>query len=636
MLHLLLFALHALAETREIGSLTLDGVPPISAEVTKRTRQYAEVRGASFLDFDPVGSGMLIATRFGDTTQVHHVLSPGGDRRQLTFFGDAVGSAAWDPARQDGFYFLMDVGGGEFYQIYWFDLATGKSRLLTDGTSRNEGLAISHKGGRFAYASTRRNKQDFDLYVQDLADPASAKLVAQVSGQWNTIGWSPDDTRLLVSHEVSVNESSLWILDLASGKLEQLDAEAKAPIAYGGAVFTGDGKAVIWASDEGAEVKRLFRYDLASKQKAVIVEDPRWDVQAHTISRDGRWLAWELNEGGRSSVYLARTDKPEKAKRLNLPVGVVGGMGFDRNSIRLGMTMSTADAASDAWTVDLTGQATRWTNSEIGGLNPATFVTPTLVEYPSFDGMKIPAWVHRPRSTEKVPVIINLHGGPEGQTVANFNSTIQYWVNELGAAVISPNIRGSTGYGKTYVTLDNGLKRMDSVKDVGALLDWIALQPDLDPARVAVIGGSYGGFMSLASMVEYADRLRCGVDMVGISNFVTFLEKTEAYRRDLRRVEYGDERDPEMRAFQEKIAPALNAARIKKPLLVGQGKNDPRVPQAEAEQIVKSVRDAGGTAWYVLGSDEGHGFKKKPNRLVWADVVSTFFEQYLLPTAPPQ
>lgn len=622
-----LLTLLAHADTREVGAITLDGVPVIAPEVSQRTRQYAEMRGASLQDFDPSGDGVLITTRFGDTAQAHRVHTPGGDRRQLTFFPDAVGGAQWDPGREDGFYFSMDSGGGEFYQIYWFELATGRARLLTDGASRNQGLRVSHAGGRIAYTSTRRNKSDYDLYVQG-ADEREGRRVVELAGDWSALGWSPDDRQLLLMHEVSVNETSLWTVDVASGALTRIDATPER-VAYGAATYTAGGD-VVFNSDEGGEFKRLFRYDVATGQKRVLVADPRWDVQAFAVSPDGRWLAWEVNEGGRSTVSLAPLDRPEKVRKVEIPVGVVYGMGFDRASRRLGLTLSTADAPSDVWIADLTGRATRWTRSEVGGLDPATFVTPTLVEYPTFDGKTIPAWLHRPKGDAKVPVVISIHGGPEGQATAAFNPTFQYWVNELGVAVISPNVRGSTGYGKTWVTLDDGFKRMDSVKDIGALLDWIATRPDLDADRVAVIGTSYGGFMVLASMVEFGERLRCGVDMVGISDFVTFLEKTEAYRRDLRRVEYGDERDPEMRAFLASIAPARRAERIVRPLLVGQGHNDPRVPQAEAEQIVRAVRDAGGTAWYALAADEGHGFRKKANRQVWTDVVSTFFEEYLL------
>jgi dipeptidyl aminopeptidase/acylaminoacyl peptidase len=269
----------------------------------------------------------------------------------------------------------------------------------------------------------------------------------------------------------------------------------------------------------------------------------------------------------------------------------------------------------------------RWTESEVGGLDTARFPLPELVSFASFDGLEVPAWVYRPAGAGPHPVIVNIHGGPEAQSQPVFNSLFSYWTNELGAAVVSPNVRGSSGYGKTYLQLDNGKLREDSVKDIGALLDWIAAQPDLDQERVIVYGGSYGGYMVLASLVHYDDRLLGGVSVVGISNFVTFLENTESYRRDLRRVEYGDERDPEMRAFLEAISPLNNAEQITSPLFVAQGFNDPRVPYTESEQIVREVRGNGVEVWYLLAMDEGHGFAKKPNRDYFQAATSMFFRE---------
>jgi len=350
------------------------------------------------------------------------------------------------------------------------------------------------------------------------------------------------------------------------------------------------------------------------------------------VSDDGAWLAYVANEGGRSALYLASTKDPKKAARLELPPGVIGGIEFDPAGKRLGFTMSTPQSSSDVYVADVaTRQVVRWTQSETGGLNTASFVMPQLIEVQSFDKQKTPAWFYKPANAAgKLPVIINIHGGPEGQSMTWFDPTTQLWVNELGAAVLVPNVRGSSGYGKSYLLMDNGMKREDSVKDIGRLLDWIATQPDLDKDRVAVFGGSYGGYMVLASMVHFGDRLKCAVDIVGISSFVTFLERTEDYRKDLRRAEYGDERDPKMRAFLEKISPLTNAARIKKPLYVIQGLNDPRVPVGEAEQIVKTVRTNGGPVWYLLAKDEGHGFQKKRNRDFLVNSVSLFFQQHLL------
>jgi len=622
------------ADRREVGNLVMEGVPEIPRALIERSNQYTNTRGASLVGFDPQGDGILIATRFGETAQMHHVAGPGMDRQQWTFFPEPVTSGAYDSKEgTGGFYFRMDAGGSEFYQLYWFDRARGQHAMFTDGKSRNQDLLPSNGGGKAAFSSTRRNKTDFDIYTVENHDPATVKLVKEVKGQWSTLDWSKDDSRLLLQHYVSINESYLHLLDLQTGTSTQLNPRRDAvKIHYGDAAFSRAQDALYYTSDEGSEFLRLVFQDLATGKKEVLTPTLNWDVSSLAVSDDGAWLAYVANEGGRSALYLASTKDPKKAARLELPPGVIGGIEFDPAGKRLGFTMSTPQSSSDVYVADVaTRQVVRWTQSETGGLNTASFVMPQLIEVQSFDKQKTPAWFYKPANAAgKLPVIINIHGGPEGQSMTWFDPTTQLWVNELGAAVLVPNVRGSSGYGKSYLLMDNGMKREDSVKDIGRLLDWIATQPDLDKDRVAVFGGSYGGYMVLASMVHFGDRLKCAVDIVGISSFVTFLERTEDYRKDLRRAEYGDERDPKMRAFLEKISPLTNAARIKKPLYVIQGLNDPRVPVGEAEQIVKTVRTNGGPVWYLLAKDEGHGFQKKRNRDFLVNSVSLFFQQHLL------
>jgi dipeptidyl aminopeptidase/acylaminoacyl peptidase len=632
LLGLLLLPAAAAAETREVGSLVLDGVPDIPPSVRERIEQYANTRQALWADWDLSGKGMLILTRFGETLQVHHVAAPGAARRQLTFAAEQVSGAAYDPARPGGFYLRMDVGGGEFYQYFWHDLATGKRTLVTDGKSRNESLVVSRRGGQIAYVSTRRNGKDFDLWLAG-ADPASARLAKELEGQWAVHEFSDDDRRLLLSRQVSANEMHLFVFEIASGALTEIDPTGDEKVAYVPGGFSRGGRGVYFASDEGSEHLRLHHLDLASGKKELLTPDLGWSVASVAVSPDGKWLAYDVNEGGVSVVYVAPTARPRAAARLPLPRGVGGGRPrFDRASRRVAFTLSTSNSSYDVHVVDLaTRRVERWTESELGGIPPERFVEATLVEFPSFDGRKIPAFVYRPRAPRgKVPVLIDIHGGPEAQHRPAFSSTTQYWVNELGVAVIAPNVRGSAGYGKSYLLLDNGLRREDAVKDIGALLDWIATQPDLDPARVAVYGGSYGGYMVLASLIHFPGRLRAGVDVVGISSFVTLLESTQEYRRDLRRPEYGDERDPAMRAHLQKISPLTSAAKIRSPLLVVQGRNDPRVPISESDQIVKAVRAGKVPVWYVVANDEGHGFRRKANRDYYLAVMSRFLEEHLL------
>jgi len=611
----------------ERGALMIEGIPEVPAAITERLERYLETRNASFADWTHDGQ-VLISTRFGNTAQIHRVAAPLAARTQLTFFKEPINGASWNPnPARPGFVYARDRGGDEFFQYWWYDATSGESRLLSDGKSRNTFFKWANKGDRFVYASTRRDGVNGDLYLGSL--DGGERLLAQVAGSWNVLDWSPDDSQLLLSEYVSIVDSRLYLADVATGKLTQLMPNDK-PVAYnGGARFgrdaSGKTSGVWFVSDRGSEFQRLRYFDFASGKETVLTASTPWDVGNVELSRDGRWLAWSINEDGIEKVLVQdlKADKPIKLAAL--PVGVLGNFGFSPDSKRLAVTVSSARTAGDVFVYELpSGKLARWTQSEIGGLDPARLVEPTLVRFPTFDqhdgaARRIPAFVYRPTlaaagsSGKKAPVLISIHGGPEGQTQPGFSALTQYYVGELGYAVVLPNVRGSTGYGKSFVALDDGQKREDSVKDIGALLDWIATQPDLDASRVVVAGGSYGGYMVLASLVHYSDRLAGGVDTVGISHFGTFLKGTQSYRRDLRRAEYGDERDPLMAAFFDRISPLKNVERISKPLFVIQGLNDPRVPAAESRQMVDAMRARGIRTWYLLAKDEGHGFRRKSN-----------------------
>jgi dipeptidyl aminopeptidase/acylaminoacyl peptidase len=618
-------------------SIVIEGVPEVPRELVKKLNPYQNIRGASFSSWHPSRREMLISTRFADTPQVHCVTSPGGYRRQMTFFREPVAGARFAPQPgKNWFLFAMDEGGSEFYQAYRFDIASGDYQMLTDGKSLNGAGPFSNKGDRLAFTSTRRNGRDFDIYVMEPERPATTKLVYQAAGAWPPLDWSPDDRRLLVMHYISANETSLHALDPASGKMELLLPEEKQKAAYGAALWSKDGKGAYLTSDRQSEFQRLWRLDLASKQLTSLTDHIPWDIEDIDLTSDGSLVAFTANEDGVSKLHLLDTATGKELPQPKLPVGQVFGLQFHKTLKELALVLVSARSPADVYSYNLeSGKLTRWTYSEAGGLNTSGFPETRLVHYPTFDQVNgkprmIPAFIVRPpvRFKPPYPVLINIHGGPESQARPGLNAS--YTLNEMGIATIWPNVRGSSGYGKTYLTLDNAYLREDSVKDIGALLDWIARQPDLDSKRVAVTGGSYGGYMSLASMVHYSDRLRCGIDVVGVSNWVTFLKNTQAYRQDLRRVEYGDERDPKMREFLEKISPLNNAGRIKVPMLVVQGRNDPRVPLTESEQMVRKIRDNGGTVWYVMAKDEGHGFQKKQNRdyETWAEIL--FLEQFLL------
>ncbi len=622
----------------EAGTRVTENIPPIPPDLVQRLQRYSNTRSAAFAGWTADG-GVLVSTRFGDTTQVHRVAQPGGAREQLTFYDEPVTSVAANP-RRDGFVFGRDAGGSEFWQLYWFDLATRDTKLLTDGTSRNASPVWSHDGASLAYSSTARNGKDTDVWVLDLAS-GDAKPVVAEGGHWEATDFSPDGKRLLVQQVVSINEMHPGVVDLASGKLTRFPVEGTA--AFGAFRFAPDGSGAWFTSDEGSEFLRLRFHDFASDRIVTVGEDIPWDVEEFALSRDGRRIAFVSNEDGYGVLHLLDA-KTRKALPLpaNMPLGIVRGLEFSPDGRHLGFTFGSATATGDAYAITLgEGDAeptlARWTTSEVGGLDPATFVAPELVHFPTFDRVdgqvrRIPAFWYRPvrPAGGRAPVVIMIHGGPESQARPGFSADIQYLAGQLGISVLVPNVRGSAGYGKGYLKLDNGMKREDSVRDIGALLDWIATRPELDASRVAVYGGSYGGYMVLAAMTHYNDRLRAGIDIVGISNFVTFLTNTQGYRRDLRRAEYGDERDPAMLAHLEKISPTTNARAITIPLFVAQGANDPRVPASEAEQIVRTVRGNGGEVWFLQFGDEGHGFRKKPNVDYFRAATMLFWQRHLL------
>ena len=619
---------------REIGNLLLENIPDIPETISERLNQYQSTREAAVIDWFNEGDGLLVSTRFGETAQLHFVGNAGGTRRQLTFFKEPVFNAAMRP-RANGFFFSKDLGGNENYQLYYYDLDTSSYERLTDGQARYGNALWSRDGSKLIYNSTKGNQQDHDLYILDFENGQEEKLILAQGGYWYPIDWAPGGHYVTVIQYLSISESHLHILDIRTGALTPI--LVKPEVACRDGYWSPDGQSIYFSSDEFSECMQLMRYSLEDTAYAPLIGHQPFEVEDMRLSPDGHALAFLLNENGISCLYLLHT-ADNACQDINcLPEGVITSLCWDAQSRRLALTLDASDAPADVFVLETaTCNVTRWTSSEVGGLDPRAFIKPSLIHYPSFDLVDgaerhIPAFYYRPPAGQgPFPVLIYIHGGPESQFRPGFSPVFQYYLNELGLAVIAPNVRGSTGYGKNFLKLDNGYKREDSVKDIGKLLDWINQQPELDGSRVAVIGGSYGGYMVLASMAHFNNRLRCGIDVVGISNFVTFLENTKSYRRNLRRVEYGDERDPRMRRHLERISPTANAHKIAKPILIIQGQNDPRVPASEAEQMLHAIRRNGGEAWYMLAKDEGHGFRKKSNREFYDKTVILFLQKHLL------
>jgi dipeptidyl aminopeptidase/acylaminoacyl peptidase len=621
----------ASAGGEQTATLVLRGAPPIPAELRERLSRYLETRWAKLEALSDDGKRALVTTRFAQTPQAHLLAAPMGARQQLTFDGEPVTNLSFVPGGGQAFLFTRDRGGDEQFQIYRHQPGA-ETTLLTDGKSRHGPYVWSWDGSRIAYTSNARNGKDMDLYLGDGKSRAAGKLLLERSGHWYPIEFSRDGKRLLAAEYVSINDSRLYTIDLGSREAVRITPEQ--PVAsYRAAAFDPTGTSIYTASDRDGEFVELLQLELATRSWKPLSRHIPWNVEELALSPDGTTLAFVTNEDGWGVLRLLDTRTGKERLAPNLPKGLVSGLRFAKQSGVLGFSLGGPGEPGDAYSYELrSGKLTRWTESEIGGLDRGRFVSPSLVHYDTFDGRKIPAFYYRPKSSAPHPVLIWIHGGPEAQSRPSFVPLLQYLAAESGIAVLVPNVRGSDGYGKSYLLLDNGKLREDSVRDIGSLLDWIAKQKELDSRRVAVLGGSYGGYMVLASLVHFGERLVAGVDVVGIGNFVTFLENTKDYRRDLRRAEYGDERDPEMREFLRRISPTSNADKIKSHLFVAHGANDPRVPLSETDQIVAAVEKQGRDVWYMVAKNEGHGFQKKDNRDTFTLLSALFLEKHLRQT----
>jgi dipeptidyl aminopeptidase/acylaminoacyl peptidase len=611
------------------AALTAEDMPPIPLELAARARPYLESRGAGFAGWDPTTRAVLISTRFANVSQLHRVAMPMGARTQISFEAEPV-SGSYAPSKGDLILVTKDRGGDEYYQLH--TLKDGRLSLLTDGKSRNQPGAWSKDGQLIGFSSTRRNGVDSDLYVMDPRDPASARLVHQSKGGgWAIIAFSPDKAAAYVADYNSVQDVDLYRLDLTSGAMTAI-GDTAAAIAYGGMEIAPDGTAWV-TSDQGSDFQRLGRLDPVSGAFSPVSRET-WDVDSFDISDDGKTIAYVVNEAGSDRLRIMDVASGKVTTADALPAGLIGGLEIAPWG-EIGFSFNSAKSAADVWSLDpATMQLTRWTQSETGGLDAGVNVEPRIVTTKSFDGLAVSGLLYLPDPAKfpgKRPLIVDVHGGPEGQSTAGFMGADNYLLNELGVGVFLPNVRGSTGYGKTFVSLDNGpFKREDSVKDMAALIDAVRADPAVDPAKVGLTGGSYGGYMCYAAAVQLKDKLTATQCTVAISNFVSFLENTNPYRQDLRRVEYGDERVPAQRAKLTEISPLTRVGEITKPMFVITGANDPRVPKSEADQMVAAIRANGGEAWHLVAADEGHGFRKKVNSEYAFLAQLVFWEKYLL------
>lgn len=630
------------------ANLVAQGIPPIPAALVAEVARYTDFRGHNFVEWHPQRRELLVSHRKAgaSTLQLFRVAAPLAEPEALTDAAEPVRRATWEPRRGDYLVFARGNGGDEADQLYRLDLATRNVTLLTDPSRRHgfetwlnrssQLLTSSVPLDRSTQGSAREQpRQTFTLI--DPAEPTRQRRVGELPGAgWDVGGISADDRQAVLTRYLSANESQVWLLDLASGRSTQLlpAPGSKDKGVHFAAGFERGDRALWVLSDRGGEFRQIYRYELRRKTLQPVSAHIPWDVDQLAVAKDGKLLAARINVDGREELRLfdARTLKERPAPAL--PAGSVRAIGLHPASGEIAVAMDGASGPSTVLTLDAAGRgAIAWTRAGAApGVDTQAFADASIVRWKSFDGRSISGLLHLPpqRFTGPRPVLIDIHGGPEAQARVGFMGRDNHFLQDLGIAIVQPNVRGSSGYGKTFLALDNGTKREDAVKDIGALLDWIATQPRLDASRVVVRGGSYGGYMSLAVAATYPERIAGAIDVVGISNFVTFLRNTESYRRDLRRVEYGDERDEAMRSFLERISPTSHAARIVKPLFVVQGRNDPRVPYTEAEQIVEKVRANGTPVWYLRAENEGHGFQRKENADFQFWATTLFLRQTLL------
>ena len=627
---------------RPPAALTMRDVPPVAAALAARIGTYNEFRGAGLLDWHPDGDTLLVTFRRGNTTQLHRA-ALGQPLQPLTHAAEPTRSGRYLPADGNTLVFARDAGGSEATQLYRLDLASGGETRLTSPEQRHSLGTFNRAGTHVAMMSVPLDRTasggtratiDTEL---SLLDPRTGqqRQIAMLPGPgWSAQDFSADDATLLLSRFKSDTDAEVWRIDFTSGKrIRLLPREGEAPAFYVGPRFSSDGRRLFVATDRFGEFLQLFRFDPGEGQFEPVTGDVPWDVDfGSDLANDRKRLAVIHNEAGRGvlRIYDAETLRPIRTPAI---AGTVREVQLSPDGRRVALAVSGADSPGTVKVLDIeTGRLESRVLPDTAGVDIRTLRPTEIIDWPSFDGRRINGLITRPpeRFAGKRPVLIEIHGGPTAQATLGFKGRLNYLINELGVVLIEPNVRGSSGFGNSFISLDNGRQREDAVRDIGALLDWITAQPDLDASRVLVQGGSYGGYMTLAVAVHYGERIRGAIGSVGISHFVSFLQRTESYRRDLRRVEYGDERDPQMRAFLDRISPLTNAAKIRTPLFILHGRNDPRVPVQEAEQIVATVRSNGVPVWSLIAENEGHGFAKKENADYAFYARVKFIEQVLL------
>ncbi len=636
-------------------ALRVEGAPAITPSAVKAFERYADVVGHSFASWHPTRREMLVAHRApgSSTPQIFRLRGPMQPLESLTSGAESVTDAEWEPQQGRYIVFERDIGGNEAAQVYRLDPDTKATTRLTPDGERHALAGWLPKQGRLIVSSVpldrtaaggRRTEVTTRFTAIDpLAPdaPGGRRLVAELPGPgWFNLVVSPDERQAAVTRYIAATHSETWLLDLThpEGKGERRRVLPAAGETLRAAHFaTGwspDATQLFLISDRASEFRELMRLDVARGALTRLSSHIPWDLSRLDGDPALPLLAAAVNVDGRDELRLFDRASGGERPVPSVPPGSVSDLRFHRSSGELAIVADSPQGPSQIHVLDpASGRLEAWTRPIMPpGLDLSQVPEQQIVRWKSFDGRTISGVLSLPpaRFAGKRPVVMLMHGGPEAQSKVGWNGRLNHLLLDRGVAIFEPNVRGSSGYGKTFLDLDNGRLREDSVKDMAAAIDWTATHPRLDGSKVIVAGGSYGGYMALAAATRLADKIAGAYSSVGISHFVTFLENTESYRRDLRRVEYGDERDPAMREFLNSISPLTNAEQVKKPLLITQGKNDPRVPWTESEQIVRKLQARGVPVWYLLADNEGHGFARRENADYQFATLVRFVEETVL------
>lgn len=598
------------------ANLEVLGIPRIPAALAQQVKRYSGAYGLPLAGWDrekrvPLLKGM------SSVSWVSRVNAPGAAPQTWLYLRESnIYDFYWQP--QDKYLvYNRDVNGNEAFQMYCYDLQKRTTILLTDGKARSTEPVWSRAGTQIIYSSSPPGNNGVNLNLVNPFDPKSNRLLAASTGNYlKAYDWSPDDASVVYCEFVANTHSKLGLVEIATGKTQLLTPPNEVSY-YGEPQFSADGKGIYVITDREADVRRLAYLDLATHKFTYLTDDIKWNVEEFRLSPHGKALAIVVNEAGLSRLYVLDPAHKQKKAMTDVPEGIISDLHWHPNAIDLAFNFKSFSTPNDVYSVDVSdGKVTPWARSTKAGIAAEKISVPEAMQWKSFDGKWISGFLARPSASfrGKRPVMIDLHGGPTEQYRPTYGHEDNYLINELGIVKIYPNVRGSSGFGKAFQALDDGVKREDAVKDVGALLDWIKAQPDLDAERVLVQGASYGGYLALSVAARYSHRLRGVISDSGMTNLATFLARTEGWRRDLRRAEFGDERDAKMKAYLDHIAPLKNAHQINCPVFVIQGQNDPRVPVSEAESLVQALKQKKMPVWYLLGKNEGHGFADAANR----------------------